>query len=149
MNDPAAQSLLADYYAPERSVCFHHYADGKNKRKRNKVPHYWENGATYAGSGVKAMYRLLGIVRMNPEIGTDRWDHAEEGKYGLGGVRSPELFYDVFGIDVRTKVAEQNLCGFVESGRMHHEFMKSLRPDGMGIDYGKISFRFKGFPMVK
>lgn len=133
-----------DYYAPERSVCFHHYADGANKRKRNKVPHYWENGETYAGSGIKAMYRLLGIVHMNPEIGADMWDHAEEGKYGLGGVRSPELFYDVFGIDVRDKVAEQHLCGFVETGRMHDEFMKFLRPDGMGIDYSKISFRFKG-----
>jgi len=133
-----------DYYAPERSVCFHHYADGANKRKRNKVPHYWENGETYAGSGIKAMYRLLGIVHMNPEIGADMWDHAEESKYGLGGVRSPESFYDVFGIDVKDKVAEQHLCGFVETGRMHDEFMKFLRPDGMGIDYGKISFRFKG-----
>jgi hypothetical protein len=26
-----------DFYAPERSVCFHHYADGKNKRGRDKV----------------------------------------------------------------------------------------------------------------
>jgi [Skp1-protein]-hydroxyproline N-acetylglucosaminyltransferase len=132
-----------DYYAPERSVCFHHYADGENKRKRNKVPHYWENGATYAGSGIKAMYRLLGIVHMNPEIERDRWDHAEEDKYGLGGVRTPELFYEVFGIDVTRKVAEQHLCRFVESGQMHNQFMKSLRPDGMGIDYSKISFRFK------
>jgi hypothetical protein len=133
-----------DYYAPERSVCFHHYADGENKRKRNKVPHYWENGATYSGSGIRAMYRLLGIVRMNPEIELDRWDHAEEDKYGLGGARTPELFYDVFGIDVKNKVAEQHLCRFVESGLMHKQFMDVLRPDGMGIDYSKITFRFKG-----
>ena len=26
-----------DFYAPERSVCFHHYAGGKNKRGRDKV----------------------------------------------------------------------------------------------------------------
>jgi hypothetical protein len=39
-----------DYYAPEQLVCFHHYADGGNKRKRNKALHdHWENGATYSG----------------------------------------------------------------------------------------------------
>lgn len=38
-----------DYYAPERSVCFHHYAVGKNKALRNKVKHFWENGNRYAG----------------------------------------------------------------------------------------------------
>jgi hypothetical protein len=32
-----------DFYAPERSVCFHHYAEGKNKAARNKVKHFWEN----------------------------------------------------------------------------------------------------------
>jgi hypothetical protein len=26
-----------DYYAPERSVCFHHYATGNNAKVRNKV----------------------------------------------------------------------------------------------------------------
>jgi len=25
-----------DFYAPERSVCFHHYAEGKNAKSRNK-----------------------------------------------------------------------------------------------------------------
>lgn len=132
-----------DYYAPERSVCFHHYADGKNKRGRDRVPHYWENGNMYAGSGVHAMYRLLGIVHMNPEVGSDMWDHTEESKYGLGNVRSPELFYNVFGIDVQNKVAEEGLCKFVETGIMHTQFMQALRSDGMGIDYGKISYRFK------
>ena len=38
-----------DFYAPERSVCFHHYAVGKNKNLRNKVKHFWENGDRYAG----------------------------------------------------------------------------------------------------
>ena len=28
-------------------------------------------------SGVKAMYRLLGIVHMNPEIKLEQWDHSE------------------------------------------------------------------------
>lgn len=36
-----------DYYAPQRSVCFHHYAS-KNA-DRNNVPHFWENSSKYAG----------------------------------------------------------------------------------------------------
>lgn len=28
-------------------------------------------------TGVKAMYRLLGVVHMNPEISEDKWDHTE------------------------------------------------------------------------
>lgn len=38
-----------DFYAPERSVCFHHYATGKNAAKRNKVKKFWENGNNYKG----------------------------------------------------------------------------------------------------
>lgn len=65
-----------DFYAPERSVCFHHYAEGKNAKARNKgearehlemyncceyrfisrlssylliVPHYWENSNQFSG----------------------------------------------------------------------------------------------------
>lgn len=136
-------SIGYDFYAPERSVCFHHYAEGKNKRLRDKVPHYWENSNQYAGAGVKAMFRLLGVVHMNPEIDPKDWDHSEEERYGLGGVRTPELFYEVFGIDVVNKVTEHHLCQFVETGKMHNDFTKFLRPDGMGIDYDKITFRFK------
>ena len=137
-----------DFYAPERSVCFHHYAEGKNAVKRNKVPHYWENTSQYAGAGVKAMYRLLGVVHMNPEIDPSQWDHTEEDKYGLGGVRTPELFYDTFGIDVVKKVTEHHLCRFVETGKMHKEFNAFLRPDGMGVDYSQITYKFTD-PMKK
>mmetsp|Transcript_8541 Transcript_8541/g.17859 ORF Transcript_8541/g.17859 Transcript_8541/m.17859 type:complete len:603 (-) Transcript_8541:399-2207(-) len=132
-----------DFYAPERSVCFHHYANGANAPKRNRVKHFWENSNQYAGSGVKAMYRLLGIVHMNPEIDGEMWDHIEEEKYGLGGVRTPELFYETFGIDVVNKRTEHHLCQFVETGNMHKKFMSFLRPDGMGIDYSQIDYRFK------
>lgn len=137
-----------DFYAQERSVCFHHYAEGKNAKARNNVPHYWENSDQYAGAGVKAMKRLLGIVHMNPEISPEQWNHEEEDKYGLGNVRTPELFYEMFGIDVVKKRTEQHLCQFVETGKMHNQFTKHLRQDGMGIDYSKISFRFKD-PMMK
>jgi hypothetical protein len=36
-----------DYFAPQRSVCFHHYAT-MNKDRVN-VPHFWENTRKYAG----------------------------------------------------------------------------------------------------
>mmetsp|Transcript_13569 Transcript_13569/g.27555 ORF Transcript_13569/g.27555 Transcript_13569/m.27555 type:complete len:567 (+) Transcript_13569:160-1860(+) len=132
-----------DFYAPERSVCFHHYAEGANKNARNKVPHYWEHTNIYAGAGTKAMYRLLGVVHMNPEIDRKEWDHTEESKYGLGGVRTPEKFYSTFGIDVVHKRTEQHLCRFVETGIMHKKFTPFLRKDGMGIDYDKINYKFK------
>eukprot|EP00573_Skeletonema_grethae_P001607 CAMPEP_0201690236 /NCGR_PEP_ID=MMETSP0578-20130828/3704_1 /ASSEMBLY_ACC=CAM_ASM_000663 /TAXON_ID=267565 /ORGANISM="Skeletonema grethea, Strain CCMP 1804" /LENGTH=561 /DNA_ID=CAMNT_0048175155 /DNA_START=138 /DNA_END=1823 /DNA_ORIENTATION=+ len=139
-------SIGYDFYAPERSVCFHHYAEGKNKKARNKVPHYWEHTNIYAGAGTKAMYRLLGVVHMNPEIDRNEWDHTEESKYGLGGVRTPEQFYSTFGIDVLHKRTEQHLCRFVETGLMHKNFTPFLRKDGMGIDYSAeaiASFKFK------
>lgn len=78
-----------DYYAPERSVCFHHYAVGNNARKRNKVHHFWENDNKYAGTGKVSMKRLLGIVHMNPEVPPEEWDHTGEDVYGVGGVRTP------------------------------------------------------------
>jgi [Skp1-protein]-hydroxyproline N-acetylglucosaminyltransferase len=134
-----------DYYAPERSVCFHHYAVGENAKIRNKVHHFWENDRKYAGTGKSAMARLLGIVHMNPEVSASDWDHRDEAQYGLGGVRTPEKFYETFGIDVVKKTTEGHLCMFVDNGtgRMHKLFMKSLRPDKMGIDYSKINFHFK------
>ena len=92
------------------------------------------------------MYRLLGIVHMNPEIDRNEWDHTEESKYGLGGVRTPEQFYSTFGIDVVHKRTEKHLCQFVETGMMHRNFSPFLRKDGMGIDYSAAaidSYKFK------
>lgn len=133
-----------DYYAPERSVCFHHYAVGENAKRRSKVHHFWENDNKYSGTGRKAMMRLLGIVHMNPEDPVDAWDHTEEDIYGIGGVRTPENFYLTFGIDVVEKTVERHLCRFVDiQGRMHKAFTPYLRSDGMGIDYSKINYRFK------
>jgi hypothetical protein len=160
-----------DFYAPERSVCFHHYAIGKNAKVRNKVKHFWENGDLYAGYveslrvsalqpifmdqrriltlllsvsvGKRAMARLLGIVHMNPEVDPSLWDHTEEDRYGLGGVRKPEKFYELFGIDVVKKETQGHLCQFVDTnGRMHKEFSPLLRSDGMGIDLSKVHFHW-------
>jgi hypothetical protein len=132
-----------DFYAPERSVCFHHYATGKNTKVRSKVKHFWENGNRYAGTGKKAMKRLLGIVHMNPEIDPSQWDHADIDRYGLGGVRTPEKFYSIFGIDVVKKKTQGHLCQFVmDKARMHKKFTPNLRKDGMGIDYSKIDYQW-------
>ena len=38
-----------DQYAPQRSICFHTYAEGVNAMKRNKVPHFWQNAQKYPG----------------------------------------------------------------------------------------------------
>ena len=133
-----------DYYAPERSVCFHHYAVGDNAKIRNKVHHFWENDNKYAGSGRKAMQRLLGMVHMNPEVPVEQWDHVDEDIYGVGGVRTAEKFYETFGIDVVNKRVENHLCRFVNNnGQMHKQFTTHLRADGMGIDYNQIDYQFK------
>ena len=38
-----------DFYAPEKSVVFHMYANGVNAQKRNKVPKFWEHQNLYRG----------------------------------------------------------------------------------------------------
>jgi len=134
-----------DFFSPERSVCFHHYGEGKNKASRAKVNHFWENAPKYAGTGKVAMARLLGIVRMNPEISVKKWLHSEEDRYGIGNVRTPEKFYTVVGVDVKNKATIAHLCDFVETGIMHKTFMKHLRTDGMGIDYEAITKPFPSY----
>mmetsp|Transcript_58372 Transcript_58372/g.69667 ORF Transcript_58372/g.69667 Transcript_58372/m.69667 type:complete len:513 (+) Transcript_58372:320-1858(+) len=132
-----------DFYAPERSICFHAYAVGANAAKRGKVKHFWEHSNMYAGVGIGSMKRLIGIIEGSPEVDPSEWNHAEEKRYGLGKVRTPAKFYETFGIDVVRKKAEQNLCAFVQGGTMHRRFVKQLRPDGMGIDYSKIVYKFE------
>lgn len=133
--------------APEKSVCFHHYAEGSNKEnvaKRKKVPKFHDHNRIYAGAGIQSMSRLLGIVHMDPGVDPSRWDHTDEEKYGIGGVefRTPEHFYEIFGIDVKNKTTQRHLCSFVSTGDMHKMFTPFLRSDGMGIDYGKIDYIF-------
>jgi hypothetical protein len=93
--------------------------------------------------GKKAMARLLGIVHMNPEVDPSTWDHTDEDRFGLGGVRTPEQFYDYFGIDVVQKTTEGHLCMFVDGeGKMHKQWSPLLRKDGMGIDYSSVKFHW-------
>ena len=76
--------------------------------------------------------------------------HLEEERYGLGHVRSRDLFFDVFGIYPKNNTFEKNLCGFVRGGgdigasmSMHSRFKHFLRYDKMGVDYSRISFRYR------
>ena len=132
-----------DYYTPEKSVCFHMYAVGKNKSKRKKVKLFWEHSSHYSGVGSQAMNRLLGIIHMNPaSITPDKWLHEEEQKYGIGKVRDLQTFFDTFGIHTKNQTVEQHLCRFVGK-KMQNEFKPHLRSDRMGINYDTISFRFK------
>lgn len=78
------------------------------------------------------------------EAPLESWDHVDEDIYGLGSVRTPEKFYELFGIDVVKKTVEGHLCTFVSDGaKMHKLFTPHLRKDGMGIDYTNIDYRFK------
>lgn len=126
-----------DFYSPEKSVCYHFYG-------RKDVPMFWENVATYRGSGEYGMNRLNAIINMMPpstDGNTKDWIRTDELKYGIGKVRRLQRFFDVFGIHVKRQTVEKHLCLFV--GRpMQKEFIPFLRKNGMGLDYDRITFRF-------
>lgn len=67
----------------------------------------------------------------------------KEEFYGIGKVRSLSKFYETLGIDVLNRKMPRNLCEFVNSGEMHRTFYQGLKPDGMGIDYNKIDYKFQ------
>jgi len=124
-----------DFYAPRDSVIFHEYATMSSRRQ--KIPMFWENQAQHRGAGAKALKRSMSIIRMAPDIDPSEWDHSEEEKYGIGNVRTVDLFYKLFLIDTQKRTAVQ-LCPFVKSGKMHRNFQPFLRLDGLGIDYSKL-----------
>lgn len=153
-----------DYYAPERNVMFHYYqrppnpnadriaskeqnSNGHQEKEKSAetIPLYSDQENYDEEMEIKAMMRLTGIIHMSPPgVTPDQWRHDEERKYGIGKVRTPELFFETFGIHVDTQTLEENLCMFVASPEMHEMFVPHLRPDGMGIDYSKLGgFRFK------
>lgn len=129
-----------DYYAAERSVCFHMYAVKENKERRQKIPLFWENSKLYRGVGVKAMKRLNTIIGM-ADFPVSEWPQDDKIRYGLGHVRKAEKFFETFGIHIAEQKVEQHLCRFVGKPMMK-EFLPALRADGMGIDYDKINYRF-------
>mmetsp|Transcript_1683 Transcript_1683/g.2416 ORF Transcript_1683/g.2416 Transcript_1683/m.2416 type:complete len:896 (-) Transcript_1683:65-2752(-) len=70
------------------------------------------------------------------------WTNIEERKYGIGKIRSVQKFMDTFGIHLLERRVEHHLCDFVGT-KMNTEFSKHLREDGMGIDYQKITYKYK------
>jgi hypothetical protein len=128
-----------DYYAAEKSICFHMYAVKENKKKRNKVASFWENAPMYRGAGKAAMQRLNGIIGLIPP--NVKYFDREENRYGLGKLRSVDKFYKIFGIHRETQTVEKHLCRFVGKPMMRL-FLPYLRPNGMGIDYDKIDYEF-------
>ena len=131
-----------DYYAPEFGVCFHMYANGINKAKRKKIKMFWENGSRYEGVEDHSYDRLLGLIDMNgPDVDPSTWNQVEREKYGLGKARPVTKFFDLYGIHLDTQTVEGHLCRFV-SNSMHSMFVQHLRPNGMGIDYTNVSYKF-------
>ena len=98
---------------------------------------FWEN-TNHKGEGVKSLKRATSIIKLAQDIPEDQWDHREMDRYGLGDVRSPELFYEIFLIDP-IKRTSHDLCPFITNGVMHNDFQPYLRSDGLGIDYTFIS----------
>jgi len=133
-----------DFYTPERSVCFHMYALGKNLNIRKKVKLFWEHSHLYRGASARSFMRLAGITGMNTTDTVDPklWNHQDEELYGNGRVRTIETFLDTFGIHLKERRVEKHLCGFVGMN-MQNKFVPHLRKNRMGIDYDKIKFRFK------
>jgi len=124
-----------DFYAPRDSVVFHEYAERSSRRK--KIHMFWENSPKHQGEGKKSLMRSMAIIKMAPDIADSEWDHTEIDRYGVGNVRSVELFYKLFLIDTKNRQSVQ-LCPFVKNGGMHKEFQKYLRKDGLGIDYSHL-----------
>ena len=73
-----------DYYSPT-AVAYHFYESGENKEMRKEVPHFWENQRAHAGSDLKSYKRLVGLLKMAPELrpGID-YDDREEAGHATG-----------------------------------------------------------------
>ena len=140
-----------DFYAPEHSVAFHIYAIKNNIGRRNRHK-FWENETLYGQQTLeKSTARLNGITGLVPTVvineneSSSSYIKTDEDKYGLGHVRSKEQYFQTFGIHPDRSsggTVEGHLCSFVQKD-MHQLFTPYLRPDGVGIDYNKIDYKFQ------
>jgi len=90
-----------DFYAPQTGVIFHYY-NNDNKNKTKKVATFWENSDSYVGVSAESKARLAGIIQMLTN-NTISWNSVDAKKYGIGGVRTTQKFYDTFGIHIEEK----------------------------------------------
>jgi hypothetical protein len=134
-----------DFYSPVRSIGRHTYDRRHGPLVRR--PTFWENNQRYEGLGnaKSAATRLASIVHMkaNNEATTDQYLTWDQELYGIGSARTPESFYSTYGIDRTAQTIHPGLCQFVvgvESRQplLHALLSQFLKPDGMGIDYGKV-----------
>ena len=130
-----------DYYAPERNICFHMYAVHKFRENRLAVPNFSENKKLFEGVEDQAMRRLISILGINHN--NEDYQNIDEDMYGLGKVRSLEIFFATFGIDVKKHTMEDNLCWFVGENMQRVFLPHALRSDAMGIDYQLVNYTFK------
>ena len=120
-----------------RSVVFHEYSDTSARRARRHTPLFWEHAAAHAGQGERSLRRALAAIGMAPGTDPASYPHTALRRYGIGHVRPLNMFYRLFLVDPSTCSAT-SLCPFVNSGGMHEEFQKHLRPDGQGVDYAYL-----------
>lgn len=125
-----------DFYAPSKNVAFHIYPTKDTSPNPPKV--FTENEVLFPGSKSKAYHRLNGILGINKSQAP--FFDLETKHYGLGEVRSADLFFDLFGINWKKSVTTKGLCNFVQGIgvlSMHEVFTPHIRLDGMGIDYSE------------
>ena len=67
------------------------------------------------------------------------YSNEEAAKYGLGTVRSVDLYYRIFGIDPTAHKVTKDICAWATRGTLHRQMMAHLRPDRKGIDYAKAA----------
>jgi hypothetical protein len=53
---------------------------------------FWENSPKHQGEAKDSLARSMAIIKMAPDIPDDKWNHAEEQKYGIG-TGSLSFFY--------------------------------------------------------
>ncbi len=129
-----------DFYTPDRQLLFHDYSqDGEQK-----VNKFWKDSLSFQSVRTLSEARLIGIAYGGTEL---KWNNLEEKKYGLGKIRSAQKFFDTFGIDIRNKKIQQNLCNFVGKA-MNSLFTPHMKEHLMGINYDEISFKFQD-PEIK
>jgi hypothetical protein len=159
-----------DFYVPSRSVCFFKSYRKEEEQKYDSIDNNLEekenvdvdseqdllNKRIYDNriplmSDIskfkeKSMERLFNIIGMNTnnKYGNNipSWNVLEVERFGIGKTRTLEKFFSCFGIHVNERITERKLCDFVTSSMMHNSFLKHLRPDGLGINYDDIDFRF-------
>ena len=140
-----------DFYSPEENIVFHYRS--QYLKKGQDVKEITEHASLYTGVEHMSKLRILGITGMLDELlpgveenqsGSKRtsFNDIDIQNYELGKVRTVKKYFDTFGINIKDKTVEKQLCHFVGE-RMNKMFIPHLRKDGMGINYDEIQYKFQ------